>query len=214
MHIDIVADVICPWCFIGKRKLERALALRPDLGVSTTWRAFQLNPDMPPEGMAREAYLAAKFGGAPQASRIYAAVKQAGAAEDIPFAFDLIRRTPNSLDAHRLIRFATRLGRADALVEALFSAYFLEGRDVGDRATLAAVAEESGFDRAEARRFLDSDAAAAEIQAEDRAARRLGINAVPCFIVDNSYAISGAQDPEFFLPIFDLAQNAAPALRD
>jgi predicted DsbA family dithiol-disulfide isomerase len=214
MHIDIVSDVICPWCFIGKRRLERALTARAEDDVSLSWRAFQLNPDMPPEGMPREAYLAAKFGGAPQASRIYAAVRQAGAGENIPFAFDLIRRTPNSLDAHRLIRFATRQGRAEALVEALFAAYFLEGRDIGDRATLAAVAEESGFDRAAALHFLDSDAAAAEIRDEDRSARRLGINAVPCFIIDNSYAISGAQDPEFFLPIFDLAQNAAPAPRD
>ena len=122
MQIDIVSDVICPWCFIGKRRLARALAMRPGLEVSTTWRAFQLNPDMPADGMARQEYLTLKFGGNLQARRIYSAVEQAGAAEGIAFAFDRIKRTPNTVDAHRLIRFATTKGRADAAVEALFRA--------------------------------------------------------------------------------------------
>src|ERR671932_2339926 len=120
MHIDSVSDVICPWCFIGKRRLARALALRPGLDVSTTWRAFQLNPDMPADGMPRQEYLALKFGGNLQARRIYGAVEQAGASEGIPFAFDRIKRTPNTVDAHRLIRFAGANGRADDTVEALF----------------------------------------------------------------------------------------------
>jgi predicted DsbA family dithiol-disulfide isomerase len=207
MHIDIVSDVICPWCFIGKRRLEKALARRPDVAADFTWRPFQLNPDMPAEGMPRQDYLAAKFGGAQHAGRIYGAIAEAGASVGIAFAFDRIRRTPNTRNAHRLIRHAERHGRADALVDGLFRAYFTEGRDLGDRATLAEIANEAGLDREEAAGFLDTDTDLAEMLAEDRGARRLGINAVPCFIVENQYAISGAQEPEFFLPIFDLAQN-------
>jgi predicted DsbA family dithiol-disulfide isomerase len=211
MQIDIVSDVICPWCFIGKRRLARALAMRPGLDVSTTWRAFQLNPDMPADGMPRHEYLALKFGGNLQARRIYSAVEQAGAAEGIAFAFDRIKRTPNTVDAHRLIRFAIAKGRADETVEALFRAYFLDGRDIGDRAELVAIAGESGVDEDEARSFLDEGKARDTTLAEDRGARRAGIDGVPSFIVDGSYLLSGAQEPEFFQPLFDLALNKAAA---
>ena len=207
MHIDVVLDVICPWCFIGKRRLETALAKRAEVTPEITWRPFQLNPDMPPQGMTRQDYLAAKFGGSTHAGRIYQTVGEAGASVGIAFAFDRIRRTPNTRDAHRLIRHAEHEGRADALVEALFHAYFLDGRDIGDRAVLAALAGEAGMDRSDARRFLDGDRGLADMLAEDRGARRMGINAVPCFILDGKYAISGAQEPEFFFPIFDLVRN-------
>jgi predicted DsbA family dithiol-disulfide isomerase len=211
MHIDIVSDVICPWCFIGKRRLERALKLRPEVDVSISWRAFQLNPDMPAEGMPRQEYLAAKFGGAGQARRIYAAVEQAGAGEDIDFAFDRIRRTPNTVDAHRLIRFAALQGEAGAMVEALFAAYFLDGRDIGARSELAEIASEAGFDRKAAADWLAGDSGRDAVLAEDRAARRAGIEGVPCFVLDGGYALSGAQEPEFFLPLFDIAQNRVTA---
>jgi predicted DsbA family dithiol-disulfide isomerase len=207
LHIDIVSDVVCPWCFIGKRRLERALALRPDVSAEVAWRPFQLNPDMPPEGMERKAYLAAKFGAAVQAERIYAAVAEAGASVEIPFAFDRIRRTPNTRDAHRLIRFAAETDFADGMVERLFRGYFTEGRDIGDRAVLAEIAGEAGLDSHEAGQWLESPAAREEVLAEDRGARRLGINAVPCFIFAGQYAVSGAQEPEFFLPVFDLVRN-------
>lgn len=207
MHIDIVSDVICPWCFIGKRRLEKALALRPELPAELSWRPFQLNPDMPPGGMERSAYLAAKFGGSAHADRIYASVAEAGATVDIPFAFDRIRRTPNTRDAHRLIRWAGTQARADRMVEGLFRAYFIEGRDIGDHASLADIAGEAGLDAAEAKQWLDGPAEIEPVLAEDRGARRLGINAVPCFIFERQYAVSGAQEPEFFLPIFDLVQN-------
>jgi predicted DsbA family dithiol-disulfide isomerase len=207
MRIDIVSDVICPWCFIGKRRLERALALRPELPPEITWRPFQLNPDMPAEGIDRRAYLAAKFGGNGQADRIYANVSEAGTTVDIRFAFDRIRRTPNTRDAHRLIRYATAAGRADALVEALFQGYFIDGRDIGDRATLAAIAGEVGLDAGDVADWLAGPAELEQVLAEDRNARRIGINAVPCFIFEQQYAISGAQEPEFFLPVFDLVQN-------
>jgi predicted DsbA family dithiol-disulfide isomerase len=211
LHIDIISDVICPWCFIGKRRLERALKLRPEIAVDIAWRPFQLNPDMPREGMDRKAYLAAKFGAAAPAERIYANVAAAGLSVDIPFAFDRIRRTPNTRDAHRLIRLAGAEGRADAAVEALFRSHFIEARDIGDIAVLAEIGSEIGLDRDETRRWLESPAAVKEVIAEDRGARRLGINSVPCFVFAGQYAVSGAQDPEFFLPVFDLVSQESSA---
>jgi predicted DsbA family dithiol-disulfide isomerase len=146
-----------------------------------------------------------------EADRIYANVAAVGAGVGIPFAFDRIRRTPNTRDAHRLIRWAAAQALADPVVEALFRAYFLDGRDIGDRAVLAEVAGAAGLDAAEARRWLDGNADIEPVLAEDRGARRLGINAVPCFIFERHYAVSGAQEPEFFLPIFDLVQTGAEA---
>jgi predicted DsbA family dithiol-disulfide isomerase len=210
MRIDIVSDVVCPWCFIGKRRLQKALALRPEIGVEIVWRPFQLNPDMPAEGVDRQTFLAAKFGGDGQAERIHANLAAAGASVGIDFAFDRIRRTPNTRDAHRLVRYAAAEGRADALVEALFHAYFVEGRDIGEHQVLAEIAGEAGLDAAAAGAWLDSPAEIEQVLAEDRSARRLGINAVPCFIFERQYAVSGAQEPEFFLPVFDLVQNGAP----
>jgi len=209
MRIDIFSDVICPWCFIGKRRLDKALALRPQPDLTVRWRAFQLNPAMPEDGMDRQAYLAAKFGGAESAQRIYDTVGAAGSREGIAFAFDRIRRTPNTVAAHRLIRFAERHGRQDELVEALFRAYFLDGRLVGDKEVLAEIAGETGLDRAAARAFVDGTEDTDIVLAEDTYARRLGIGGVPCFIVDGKYALSGAQEPEAFLPVFDLVAGEA-----
>jgi predicted DsbA family dithiol-disulfide isomerase len=211
MHIDIISDVVCPWCFIGKRRLEKALAFRPELKAEITWRPFQLNPDMPEEGMARADYIAAKFGDTSHSRRIHQTIAEAGASVGIDFAFERIKRSPNTRHAHRLVRFATKAGRGDAAVDRLFRGYFLEGRDLGDRETLAEIAAEAGLDRDEALAFLAGASEREEIIAEDRNARRLGINAVPCFIFASQYAVSGAQEPEFFLPVFDLVQNGAPA---
>jgi predicted DsbA family dithiol-disulfide isomerase len=210
MHIDIISDVVCPWCFIGKRRLEKALTLRPEIAAEITWRPFQLNPDMPAEGMARAEYIASKFGDSAHSRRIHQTIAEAGASVGLDFAFDRIKRSPNTRNAHRLIRLATRRGVGGAMVDRLFHGYFLEGRDVGDSATLAALAAEAGIDRTEALAFLESNEEREEIIAEDRNTRRLGINAVPCFIFAGQYAVSGAQEPEFFLPVFDLVQNAAP----
>jgi predicted DsbA family dithiol-disulfide isomerase len=205
MQIDIILDVICPWCFIGKRRLERALAQRPDLMVSHSWRAFQLNPEMPSEGFPRELYLSARFGSPSVAERSYAAVCAAGRAEGIAFAFDRIRRTPNTLQAHRLIHLSAAEGNADEMVEALFQGYFLEGLDIGDVPTLAAIAPRGGLDQRATERYLVGRAGVGEVLAEERRARRLGIRAVPCFVLERGYAISGAQEPEMFLPLFDIA---------
>jgi predicted DsbA family dithiol-disulfide isomerase len=205
MHIDIVADVACPWCFIGKRRLERALAQRADIIATRSWRAFQLNPDMPAEGITREFYLSAKFGSPRLAARSYSAVAAAGRGEGIEFAFERMRRTPNTLRAHRLIRLAATEGCGDAIVEVLFRAYFVDGLDIGDIETLAAIAARAGLDYDAARAYLVSDAGAAEVLEEEARARRLGIHAVPCFVLERGYAIAGAQEPEMFLPLFDIA---------
>ncbi len=205
MHIDIVADVACPWCFIGKRRLERALAQRADIIATRSWRAFQLNPDMPAEGISREFYLAAKFGSPRLAAHSYSAIAAAGRGEGIEFAFERMRRTPNTLRAHRLIRLAATEGCGDAIVEMLFRAYFVDGLDIGDIETLAAIAARAGLDHDAARAYLAGDAGAADVLAEEARARRLGIHAVPCFVIERGYAIAGAQEPELFLPLFDIA---------
>jgi predicted DsbA family dithiol-disulfide isomerase len=204
MQIDIFSDPICPWCFIGKRRFERALQVRPDLEVSVRWRTFQLNPAMPEDGMERQTYLATKFGNAASAQQLYGQIGRVGALEGIDFRFDRIAVTPNTIDAHRLIRWAARAGQADAMVEALFRAYFFDGRNIGDRAELSALAAETALDAAEVRRYLDSDAEAAAVREEDMFGRRLGIDGVPCFIVDQHYALAGAQEPEAFHSLFDI----------
>ena len=211
MRIDVVSDVICPWCYIGKRRLATALQQRPEVEAKILWHPFQLNPDMPPEGMARERYIAAKFGGGAHASRIYQNVTDVGAAVGIPFHFERIRVTPSTRDAHRLIRRATESGDAEPVVEALFNAYFIEGRNIGDRGTLAQIAQEAGFDGDDAARFLASRDGAEEVVAEDMSARRIGIYAVPCFIFERKYVVSGAQEAEFFFPLFDLLKTEQPA---
>jgi predicted DsbA family dithiol-disulfide isomerase len=207
MRIDIVSDVVCPWCFIGKRRLATALRQREETAATVAWHPFQLNPDMPAEGMSRERYLANKFGGAQHAGRIYENLTNVGATVGIPFAFDRIKITPNTRDAHRLIRFASDTENVDQVVEALFKAYFTEGRNIGDKATLAEIGGEAGLDHADVKRFIESDAAVEETLAEDLSARRIGVTAVPCFIFEKKYVVSGAQEAEFFFPLFDLLKS-------
>jgi len=207
MILDVFSDTICPWCYVGKRRLERALKARPQRELKIRWRAFQLNPGMPAEGMDRNAYIDAKFGGAERARAIYDTVRAAGAGEGIAFAFERIKRTPNTLQSHRLIRFAGDQDRQDEMLEALFRAYFLEGRNIGDRAVLADVAEDAGLDRDEAADYLAGDSEADAVQGEDALARRAGINGVPCFIFNGRFALSGAQEPEAFFQLFDLARE-------
>lgn len=206
MHIDVFSDVICPWCFIGKRRLARALAAENDVAVTLRWRAFMLNPDMPAEGMDRQTYLALKFGSPAQARRTYDNVLQAADQEGLTLALDRIPRTPSTVAAHRLIRWATDQGDADPVVEGLFQAYFQERRDIGQAAELAAIAGAAGLDPDAAHAMLANGEGNAEVIGEDRAARRIGINGVPCFIFDGQYAVSGAQEPEVFRPIFAAAR--------
>ena len=206
MRIDIFSDPICPWCFIGKRRLARALRSRHGLRPTVAWRAFQLNPAMPKDGMDRQHYLSAKFGSAAEAQRLYSHIAQVGLTEGIDFRFDRIAVTPNTVDAHRLIRLAgdADQDQAGEMVEALFCAYFIDGRDIGDRATLASIAAEVGLDRRTAEDYLAGDDAADTIRGEDLHGRQLGVEVVPYFIVDSRYALPGAQEPEAFLSIFDM----------
>jgi len=210
MIIDIVSDVVCPWCYIGKRRFERALADRPQAQAQIGWRPFQLNPELPPDGMDRKDYLRAKFGDA-GGGRRYEAVEAAGAGEGIPFRFDLIRRTPNTVLAHRLIRHAATLERQDAVVDRLFRGYFTEGADIGRPDTLADLAEEAGLDRPAVSRFLGGDGEREQVLAEDRYARELGIDGVPCFIFERKLAVSGAQAPEVFHQVLDRVAAEATA---
>ena len=198
--IDIVSDTVCPWCYIGKRRLESALEqVSGDIDVQIGWRPFQLNPDMPNEGMDRKEYLEAKFGGPAGAQQIYDNIKSAGNTVGIPFEFGSIARSPNTVNSHRLIDRAGQEGKQDAVVENLFIAYFLDGRDIGDIPTLVEIAASSGMDEAATRAYLESDEDADKIRSEDAMARQMGISGVPCFIINRKYAISGAQEPAVFL---------------
>jgi predicted DsbA family dithiol-disulfide isomerase len=213
MHLDIFSDTICPWCFVGKRRLARALAARPQPKLAIRWRAFQLNPGMPPEGMIRERYIDAKFGSSERAKRIYEAVSAVGASEGISFNFEAIRRTPNTILSHRLLRKASKEGLQDPLLEAMFQAYFVDGRDIGSARVLAEIGESVGLENADG--YLASGEGGEEVRAEDSLARRQGINGVPCFIFNYRFLLSGAQEPESFFQLFDLArEEEAGALRE
>jgi len=205
--IDVFSDPICPWCYIGKKRLEEALAARPDVPVSIRWRTFQLNPDMPNEGMDRQAYLSAKFGGPDRAADVYGHIRKVGDQVGIDFQFDAIPRTPSTLKAHRLIRLTQRdhPDASEPLVQAMFKAYFLDGRDIGDIDELVSLAVEAGLKGDPVRTYLEGNEDLDEVKAEDAFARRLGIGGVPCFIVEGKYALSGAQEPEAFLPVLDMA---------
>jgi len=194
MQIDVVSDAICPWCYIGKRQLERALAMlgQDGLHFAVRWNPFQLNPDMPKGGIERAAYRAAKFGSAERAGQLDARVSQAAGAVGLDFHLDRIGRTPNTLDAHRLVWLAGRHGAQYAAVEALFAAYFTDGRDIGDTAVLVDCGAAAGLDRDQLTEFLGGTEAAAEMLAADRAAREAGVNGVPSFFLDGYSLFSGA----------------------
>ncbi|MBV9249246.1 MAG: DsbA family oxidoreductase [Acetobacteraceae bacterium] len=205
LGIEIVHDLVCPWCFLGVRRLMRTMRRRPDLLFDLIWRPFLLNPDMPRAGMARPDYVIRKFGGEERARRLYTTISEIGRSEGLLFRFDRIRRTPSSVDAHRLVRYAARFGRADAMVEALFSAHFTDGRDIGDLTVLLAIAQACGLDAAAVRRFLAGDEETDSVHADNLRAHRLGINGVPCFVVAGRHAIAGAQEPEVLERLLDVA---------
>jgi predicted DsbA family dithiol-disulfide isomerase len=205
LTVEVVHDLVCPWCFLGTRRLMRTLRRRPDLLIDLTWQPFLLNPDMPRGGMPRPEYVIRKFGGEDRARRLYASIGEIGRGEGVLFRFDRIRRTPSSLDAHRLVRFAARKGRADAMVEALFSAHFTDGLDIGNAASLAMIAGACGLDPVAVRAFLAGDQEADAVHADNLRAHRLGINGVPCFVVAGRHAIAGAQEPEVIERLLDVA---------
>jgi predicted DsbA family dithiol-disulfide isomerase len=202
-QIDVISDVVCPWCYIGQRRLAEALARLPAADAARSaavrWHPFQLNPGLPQAGVSRKSYLEDKFGGPERAAQIYARVAAAGATVGIAFAFDRIEIQPNTRDAHRLIAWAQAQGDAGGLVERLFRAYFVEGRAIGDRAVLAAIAGEAGFASAAALDMLDSDEGIDAIALMDQRARDIGVQGVPFFIFNQHVAVSGAQEPDALL---------------
>ena len=209
LSIEVVHDLVCPWCFLGLRRLIRTLRRRPDILFELAWRPFLLNPDMPRAGMPRTEYVVRKFGGEERARRLYTSIAEIGRAEGVVFRFDRIRRTPSSVDAHRLVRWAAQANAGADVVEALFSAHFTDGRDIGDLPVLTAIAAACGLDGAAAQAFLLSDADVDAVHGENLRAHRLGINGVPCFLVGGRHAIAGAQEPEVIERLLDVAMVEA-----
>lgn len=202
LAVDVYSDVICPWCYVGKRRLEQALKTWDGVPVNIRWRPFQLNPTMLRNGMDRRQYLDAKFGGPAAAQVIYDQVSTAGAEEGIHFAFGRIARTPNTFAAHRLIWLAGHHGKQDEMVEILFRRYFVEGGDIGSIETLSLAAAQAGLDQAATETFLTGDKGVGEVKAEEAAGHRLGIRSVPYFVFNGANALSGAQPPEQLLAAF------------
>ena len=196
IRLDIFSDPVCPWCYVGKANLDRALATHPDHPFQIQWHPFQLNPDMPPEGVAKRAYLEEKFGGKARVDAVHDRLREVAKAAGVDMNPDKPQRMPNTLDAHRLIHWAGIEGRQFPVVTALMRAYWVEGRDIGDPETLADIAAENGMDRDATLRLLQSDADADDIQARDRDARHKGVTAVPTFLIAQQYVVSGAQPPE------------------
>lgn len=209
LTIEVISDVICPWCFIGKRRLEKAIAAaRQDADVSVHWLPYQLNPDMPPEGISRKEYRIQKFGSWERSQELDANVVANGKDERIDFRFDLIERTPNTVNAHRLIWLAGQHGCQDAVVEALFLAYFTNGEDLSNTAVLVDVVDEAGLPQKLADDLLDSGDGLDEIEEARRLAHQVGVDGVPFFIVNRKVALAGAQPAESFLQAFRQVEQA------
>jgi predicted DsbA family dithiol-disulfide isomerase len=201
IKLDIMSDPICPWCYIGKAHLDRALQDHPNHPFAIEWHPFQLNPEMPREGMDRRAYLEGKFGGKEGAVRAYAPVVEHAEKAGLSINFEAMQRTPNTLDAHRLIHWAGIEGRQTAAVSALFKAYFVDARDIGDAEVLADIADSIEMDAAVVTRLLKSDVDAQDIRDRDAHSRKMGVNSVPTFIIANAHAVPGAQPPELWAQV-------------
>lgn len=205
MRIDVIIDSVCPWCYIGKRRLEQTLALRPHIKPDIHWHPFLLNPEMPSGGADRTMHLIKKFGSEQRVGRIYGAIADAGLSVQIDFAFDMISRTPNSVDSHRVIALAQEQGVGSKVVESLFSSYFMHGEDIGDHRVLIRIAEDCGVDRQLTEALLLSEAGISGIYDENSHAHRFGINGVPAYIFNENWVISGAQEPQVLARMFDAA---------
>lgn len=199
--LDIFSDPVCPWCMIGKANLDRALERLGDHPFRIEWHPFQLNPDMPREGAERRSFFEAKFGGRANVEKAYATVKEAAAKAGVAFNIEKIERQPNTLDAHRLIHWAGLEGKQNAVVSALFRGFFRDGQDIGDAGVLAGIGAGCGMDRAMLERLLASDADRDDISARDQDARHKGVRAVPTFLVERQYVVSGAQPPELWVQV-------------
>ena len=211
IDVDLIADLACPWCYIGLARLDRARAMRPDWPVRLRWWPFLLNPSLPPEGMDRSAYLRAKFGGDEAARQVYRRIVESAQGDGIAFAFERMKRTPNTILAQRLILLAEQQDRGEELIRLLFRALFEQGRDIGHLETLLELAAMAGLERTAAEAFLRSQEQAKEIVTAHQRAERLGVRGVPVFVVDREQAIAGAQPPEVLAGLLDVAAAARRA---
>jgi predicted DsbA family dithiol-disulfide isomerase len=209
MQIDFISDTVCPWCFIGKRRLARAIAMRPAISFDVRYRPYRLDPSLPKGGMDRAAYMEAKFGKSGGVEEAQKVIATEGAKEGIEFDFAAIRRAPNTLDSHRLIRWAALTGAQDEVVERLFAAYFENGEDIGDIRILADIADVSGMDGAQVADMLESDQDLALVEREDQLAREMGVTGVPAMIFANKVAVSGAREPQVLTMVIDKALEMA-----
>lgn len=203
MQIDVISDPVCPWCYIGKRRLERAVRLRPHISFEIRWRPFQLDPATPPEGYDRKTYIEQKFGSSDRVKPIQTALLQAGESEGIAFAFDKITRTPNTINAHRLIRWAHSLGVQGDIVEGLFRGYFVDGMDIGQIKILAQIGDAAGMDGELVEELLSSDTDIESVEQQDSMARKFGVQGVPSFFMGGKTLITGAEDAETLAQIID-----------
>ena len=212
VRIDVVSDVVCPWCFIGKHRLEQALKLKPGIAVEVHWRPYFLNDWIPREGIARDDYLTTKFGSPERYKGIAQRVGAAAAAEGLVYAMDKISRQPNTLDCHRLIRWAEGIGKAAEMKQKLMDLYFTEGADLCNHAVLVQAAAEIGLDPEDVGAALASDQDVAQIEQEVQSAKEAGIEGVPCFIFGGKFAVSGAQSPEYLAEAIErMARGQADA---
>jgi len=220
MQIDVISDTVCPWCFIGKRRLMRAMEQRPAIAFDVKWRPYRLDPTVPKGGMDRQAYMRAKFGDDPmKIVEMYKLIAQEGTKDGIAFDFAAVTRRPDSLDSHRLIRWAESHGVQDEVVERLFIAYFENGEDIGDIRVLADIADLSGMDGIEVAQMLDGDTDTALVEREDAIAHEMGVTGVPAMIFGSKLAVSGAREPEVLLSVIDRVTEmnaglSAPAAGD
>ncbi len=211
MQIDVISDTVCPWCFIGKRRLDQAVAQRPDLGIEVQWRPYQLDPNVPREGVDRREYFRAKFGDGERVKGMSETLQAYGAELGIAFAFDKAEKRPNTIDSHRLIRWASSVGVQDAVVEALFKAYFEQGRDIGDAAVLTEIAADCGMDAELVEELLASDADIDLVMREAGLAGQMGVQGVPAFVLESKYVLVGAQDTEALVRVFDKVREKQAA---
>jgi predicted DsbA family dithiol-disulfide isomerase len=204
MQIDVISDTVCPWCFIGKRRLMRAMAMRPNIAFDVKWRPYRLDPTIPKGGMDRQAYMRAKFGDDPMAIvEMHKQIASEGAKDGIEFDFAAIKRRPDTLDSHRLIRWAEAAGVQDEVVERLFIAYFENGEDIGDVRALADIADLCGMDGVEVAQMLETDADTALVEREDQIAHEMGVTGVPAMIFGSKLAVSGARDADMLAVVID-----------
>ena len=211
VRIDVVSDVVCPWCFIGKRRLEKAIALKPDIPVEVYWHPYFLNDWIPREGIARDQYLTAKFGSPERYVGIAQRVSAAAASEGLTYAIDKISNQPNTIDCHRLIRWAGGIGKAAEMKQRLMDLYFTEGADLTNHAVLVQAAADVGLDPEDVAAALASDQDVARVEQEAQSAKAAGIEGVPCFIFGGKFAVSGAQSPEYLADAIDRVAQASDA---